>query len=213
LAHHKEPFAHSLPGGGEEETYPATLLECVERIKPTALIGVSAQGASFTKEVCAKMAVLNAKPLIFALSNPTSKAECTAQQAYEYTNGQCVFASGSPFDRVTLADGRSFLPGQGNNAYIFPGVGLGAIASQAVTLTDEDLYVAAISLSEQVPQERFDQGCIYPALSEIREVSAKIAAAVATNIFRTGRNAGGAAVKPPADMLAHCKALMYNPHY
>jgi malate dehydrogenase (oxaloacetate-decarboxylating)(NADP+) len=231
LAHHKQPYAHPLStattsssaaGKGQDtpdndskhsEVIPDSLLACIERVKPTALIGVSAQGQSFTKQVCQKMATLNPKPLIFALSNPTSKAECTAHQAYEWTNGKCVFASGSPFDPVTLPNGEKVVPGQGNNAYIFPGVGLGAIAAQALTITDDDLYIAAVTLAQQVSQERLDQGCAYPPLSEIRAVSVKIAAAVAANVYKTGRNAGGAKEKAPADLTAHCTSLMYNPHY
>lgn len=114
LAHHKQPFAHPLPAGVSMKS--PSLLDAVKAIKPSALIGVSAQGQSFDKAVCEEMAAVNAAPLIFALSNPTSKAECTAAQAYEWTNGKCVFASGSPFDEVKLSDGRSFTPGQGNNA-------------------------------------------------------------------------------------------------
>lgn len=113
LAHHKLPYAHPPPAGASSLN---TLLDAVRQIKPTALIGVSAQGGSFTKEICEHMAAINPHPVIFALSNPTSKAECTAQQAYEWTKGSCVFASGSPFDPVTLSSGQKFVPGQGNNA-------------------------------------------------------------------------------------------------
>jgi malate dehydrogenase (oxaloacetate-decarboxylating)(NADP+) len=180
---------------------------------PNFPTGVSAQGGAFDQYVCEKMASLNEKPLIFALSNPTSKAECTASQAYEWTKGNCVFASGSPFDPVTISDGRHFTPGQGNNAYIFPGVGLGAIAANAMTITDDDLYVAAATLASLVTKDRLDMGCAYPPLSEIRTVSAKIATAVALNIYKDGRNNGGSTVKPPADMEAHCKSLMYVPSY
>ncbi len=117
LAHHKVPFAHDLPANAAVATGgESLLLDAVKLLRPTALIGVSAQGAAFTQAVCAEMASISEAPLIFALSNPTSKAECTAQQAYEWTGGRCVFASGSPFDPVTLADGRTLVPGQGNNA-------------------------------------------------------------------------------------------------
>lgn len=122
LAHHKIPYAHDLPTDREfsrddyVEGENSILMDAIRLIRPTALIGVSAQGATFTQGVCREMATINASPLIFALSNPTSKSECTAQQAYEWTDGRCVFASGSPFDPVTLADGKYFVPGQGNNA-------------------------------------------------------------------------------------------------
>jgi malic enzyme len=195
----------------DKEDKNVNLLDAIKLIKPSALIGVSAQGGAFTKEICQEMAKINESPLIFALSNPTSKAECTPTQAYEWTNGKCVYASGSPFDPVTLTDGRKFVPGQGNNAYIFPGVGLGALACGASTITDNDFYVAAAVLAEQVSAERLNQGCAYPPLSEIRNVSVKIANAVAKNIYKNKR----ASIKPDnnGDYLAICKQIKYEPHY
>ena len=208
IANHKLPFAHSISSDGD--TCPIDLLECIEMIQPSALIGVSAQPQSFTEEICKKMAMIQKNPLIFALSNPTSKAECTAQQAYEWTNGQCIFASGSPFDSVTLLDKRTFLPGQGNNAYIFPGIGLGAIASNATTITDEDFLIAAETLAQQVNQDRLDQGCIYPSLNNIRRVSVKIASAVATNVYKSGRSNSNSI---PTNIEMHCQSFMYYPEY
>jgi len=188
-AEHKIPYTHAPPTGFSVSTNDDTpLLSAIKAVKPTALIGVSAQAGAFDAQVLKWMADLNKNPLVFALSNPTSKAECTAQQAYEGTEGRCIFASGSPFDPVTLKDGRHFIPGQGNNAFIFPGVGLGALASAAKTLDDEDFYVAAECLAKLVSPESLATGCAYPPLSEIREVSARIAAAVAGNIFKTGRS-------------------------
>ena len=212
MASHKVPFAHTLPAGagGECAGSEGQLLHAVNAVRPTALLGVSAQGGAFTEEICRAMASINASPLIFALSNPTSKAECTARQAYEWTNGKCVFASGSPFDPVTLADGRTFTPGQGNNAYIFPAVGLAAVASGARTISDEDFYVAAAALASLVPPERLAQGCAYPELADIREVSLQIAAAVAENIRRDGR--AQSAVKE-GGYLDHCRSLVYVPKY
>jgi hypothetical protein len=131
LAHHKVPYAHAVADC-------KTLEECVDSLKPSVLVGVAAVGQAFTKGILVKMAALNAVPVVFALSNPTSKAECTAQEAYEASDGKCVFASGSPFADVTmtLSDGstKTFRPGQGNNAYIFPGLGLGALAAQVEIL-------------------------------------------------------------------------------
>ena len=129
LAEHKLPYAHDYP-------FLPDLLSAVEALKPTALIGVSGQGQTFTQAIVEKMAELNEKPIVLALSNPTSKAECTAEQAYTWTNGRAIFASGSPFDAVTL-NGQTFIPGQGNNSYIFPGVGLSVVACGSKHVTDE----------------------------------------------------------------------------
>jgi len=204
IADHKKSYMHKFH---DNYLFLTNLVDCIEKIRPTALIGVSAQGGSFNEDVLKLMANINEKPLIFALSNPTSKAECTSQEAYEFTDGKCIYASGSPMDPVTLSDGRSFIPGQGNNAYIFPGVGLGAFASKAMSITDDDLYVAAKCLARQVSDERLMNGCIYPPFTEIREVSANIAAAVADNICKDSRGFS------PKDLVRYCKNLMYKPVY
>ncbi len=201
LAPHKLPFAHDhapLPD----------LLTAVEVLNPTAIIGVSGQFGAFTQSVLEAMARLNDRPIVFALSNPTSKAECTAEQAYSWTEGRAIFASGSPFAPVTLA-GKTFVPGQGNNAYIFPGVGLGAIASGARLVTDEMFFQAAHALAQRVSEADLEQGLIYPPLTEIREVSAAIATAVAEVVYQRGF-----ATRPkPADLLAYIEAQMYVPDY
>lgn len=210
LAHHKIPYAHAPPSGSVTASGD-TLLDATRLLKPTALIGVSAQGGSFTKEICEEMCIFNENPVIFALSNPTSKAECTAEQAYTYTNGKAIFASGSPFFPVTLPDGRHFVPGQGNNAYIFPGLGLGVISCNASQVTDEDMYVAAAALAAQVTPEQLAQGCAYPPLSNIRNVSLFIAAAVAENSFKKGR----ATVSPKEGQtwIELCAENVYVPSY
>jgi len=201
LAPHKLPFAH------DHATLP-DLLTAVEGLRPTAIIGVSGQHGAFTQPVLEAMARLNDRPIIFALSNPTSKAECTAEQAYTWTGGRAIFASGSPFAPVTLA-GKTHVPGQGNNAYIFPGVGLGAIACGAKLVTDEMFFQAAHALAQQVSESDLEQGLIYPPLTEIRGVSAAIAAAVAEVAYQRGL-----ATQPkPADLLAHIEAQMYVPRY
>jgi malate dehydrogenase (oxaloacetate-decarboxylating)(NADP+) len=201
LAGHKLPYAHDhapLPD----------LLAAIEALHPTAIIGASGQPATFTQPVLEAMTRLNDRPIVFALSNPTSKAECTAEQAYTWTEGRAIFASGSPFAPVTLA-GKTFVPGQGNNAYIFPGVGLGAIACGARLVTDEMFFAAARALAAQVSADDLERGLIYPPLTEIREVSAAIAVAVAEVAYRRGL-----ATQPkPADLLAHIEGQMFVPGY
>ena len=157
----------------------ATSSTAIRTLKPTAIIGVAAVGGTFTHEVLRSMAQLNERPIVFALSNPTSKAECTAEEAYRYTDGRALFACGSPFDPVTL-NGKTFVPRQGNNSYIFPGVGLGAIASRRAARHRRDVHGArARTLAELVSEADLAQGSLYPALPRIREVSAHIAARVA----------------------------------
>jgi malate dehydrogenase (oxaloacetate-decarboxylating)(NADP+) len=201
LAEHKRPYAH--------EHEPITdLLAAVEALRPTALIGVSAQARTFTQPVIEAMARLNPQPIIFALSNPTSKSECTAEEAYMWTQGRAIFASGSPFDPVTL-NGKTYVPGQANNSYIFPGVGLGVIACEAVRVTDEMFFEAAKALAAEVTDADLAQGRIYPPLSRIREVSASIAAAVAKVAYERDL-----AMHPPVgSLLDFVKSQMYEPVY
>ncbi len=201
LAAHKLAYAH--------EHAPCTdFLDAVRNLRPTTIIGVAAVGGSFTPEVIKEMAALNARPIIFALSNPTSKAECTAIDAYRYTDGYGLFACGSPFDPVTLGD-RTFVPRQGNNSYIFPGVGLGVVACGARRVTTEMFLAAAEALADQVTQADLDQGSLYPALSRIRDVSAHIAVAVAEVAYQQGV----ATVPMPEDLAAHVRSTMYVPRY
>lgn len=201
LAVHKKPFAHDHP-------FIGSLLEAVEKLQPTCLIGVSGTPQTFTKPVVESMARLNKRPVIFALSNPTSKAECTAEQCYAWTEGRALFASGSPFDPVEL-NGKRHVSGQGNNAYIFPGMGLGAIVCEATRFTDEMFSRAALALAEQVTEADLATGCLYPPLQQIRKVSAHIAVAVAEVAYDEGL-----ALKPrPDDLLQAMKDAMYNPAY
>ena len=203
LAHHKMPFAHDHEKVG-------SLLEAVKILKPTCLVGLSTCPGTFNEEICKYMAEINQRPIIMALSNPTSMAECTAEEAYTWTEGRCFFASGSPFDPVELDDGRTFVPGQGNNAYIFPGVGLGIVATQATKVTDEHMYIAAKALAAQVTETDTAQGTLYPPLSNIREVSAHIAAAIAEDCFKNGF---ATVPRPDTDLYTFCKSHMYEPTY
>ena len=201
LASHKRPYAH-------EHAPTADFLAAIQSLKPTAIIGVAAVGGTFTREVVQEMAKHNERPIIFALSNPTSKSECTATQAYEWSGGRALYASGSPFDPVTLA-GKTFVPRQGNNSYIFPGVGLGAIVSGARRITDSMFLTAAQTLAREVTEADLAQGSLYPPLAKIRDVSAQIATAVAGVAFREGL----ASAPQPADVLAHVRSQMYVPQY
>jgi malate dehydrogenase (oxaloacetate-decarboxylating)(NADP+) len=201
LASHKQPFAHEHPP-------VADLLGAVKALKPTAIIGVAAVGGAFTRAVLEEMARLNEHPIVFALSNPTSRSECTAEEAYKATQGRALFACGSPFDPV-LIGGRTLVPRQGNNSYIFPGVGLGAIVSRTSRITDEMFMAAATTLAGLVEPADLAQGSLYPALSRVRDVSAQIAAAVAKIAFAE-RLAG---VPEPGDVFAFVRSRMYEPRY
>ena len=171
LQHHKIPYAH-------EHEEVRDFIECVKKLKPTAIIGVSTVAKMFNKEVVDEMSKFNERPIIFPLSNPTSKAECTAEEAFNWTKGKVLFASGSPFDPVTV-DGKVHVPGQGNNAYIFPGVGLGAVVCGLKHITDDMLRISARALADMASEEDLASSCLYPPLSRIREVSANIATQIA----------------------------------
>lgn len=200
LAEHKLPYAH--------EGMEMGFLEALRSIRPHVLIGATGTLGSFTREVIETMAKINDRPAIFALSNPTSHAECTAEQAYEWSAGRAIFASGSPFGPIDF-EGRRYQPGQGNNAYIFPGIGLGAIASHSVRVSEPMFLAAARALASQVTEARLTEGAIYPALSEIRAVSAEIAIAVAEQAYAEG----SARLPRPGDLRQHILAQMYDPSY
>jgi malate dehydrogenase (oxaloacetate-decarboxylating)(NADP+) len=201
LAEHKRPYAH------DHEALP-DLLSAVQALKPTALIGVSGQSQTFTRPVIEAMAAINDRPLIFALSNPTSKSECTAEQAYGWSHGRAIFASGSPFGPVEYG-GQTFVPGQANNAYIFPGVALGVIVSGAQRVTDGMFFTAARTLAARVSEADLANGGIFPPLHRVREISMSIATAVAQLAYEAGL-----ATKPrPDDIPAFIKSQMYHPAY
>ncbi|XVF24905.1 hypothetical protein REPUB_Repub13aG0168000 [Reevesia pubescens] len=202
LQHFKKPWAH-------DQEPIKNLVDAVNGIKPTVLIGTSGVGRTFTKEVVEAMAALNDKPIIFSLSNPTSQSECTAEEAYMWSQGRAIFASGSPFDPVEY-EGRVFMPGQANNAYIFPGLGLGLIMSGAIRVHDDMLLAASEALAAEVTQENFDKGLIYPPFRNIRKISAHIAASVAAKAYELGL----ATRQPqPKDLVKYAESCMYSPAY
>ena len=200
LMSHNIPYAHDYE--------QLSFVDAIKAIKPHILIGATGAPGTFTQEVIEAMSAINDRPAIFALSNPTSRAECTAKQAYEWSDGRAIFTSGSPFDAVEMG-GKTHQPGQGNNAYVFPGIGLGAIACQAKHIDDAMFLAAADALAQQVSQANLDAGTLYPPLSDIREVSLSIAVAVAEKAYETGL----AQLKRPADLKAHIESLMYQPNY
>ena len=201
LAVHKLPYAHDYQPCPD-------LLAAIQSLKPTALIGVSGTSKGFTQLIVEAMAKFNERPIIFALSNPTSKAECTAEEAYTWSNGRAIFASGSPFPPFTY-HGQTFVPGQGNNVYVFPGVGLGIVACEAKHVTDQMFLTVAKSLASQVLPSDLEKGRVFPSLKRLQEVSVVIAMAVAEVAYKDGL----AHKKRPADLLAYIKSQMYKPIY
>eukprot|EP00794_Sanderia_malayensis_P000203 gene203-817_t len=203
ITHEKEPFAH-------EHDHIKDLEGAVKSVKPTALIGVAAVPGAFTETIVKDMASFNDQPIIFALSNPTSMAECTAEQAYNWTEGKCLFASGSPFDPVTLADGRYFVPGQGNNSYIFPGMALGVISSSSRNITEEMFLTAAQALADQVIDDDLKVGRLYPPLKNIQKVSFNIACKVAKSAYDQKLASN---MPEPYDIEIIVRSHVYDPHY
>jgi len=202
LQQFKKPWAH-------EHEPIKELVDAVKAIRPTVLIGTSGAGRTFTKEVVEAMASINEKPIILALSNPTSQSECTAEEAYTWSQGRAIFASGSPFPPVEY-DGKVFVPGQANNAYIFPGLGLGLIMSGAIRVHDDMLLAASEALAAQVSQENFDRGLIYPPFTNIRKISAHIAANVAAKAYELGL---ATRLPQPKDLVKYAESCMYSPAY
>ena len=201
LAEHKLPYARN-------EEPADTLLDIVERVQPTIMIGVSGRAHSFSEEVVKTMYRHCKQPVIFALSNPTAKSECTAEEAYRWTDGHAIFASGSPFAPVRY-EGRIRVPGQGNNMFIFPGIGLGAVCCGARKVTDEMFFTAAKTLAHMVTNEELAAGTIYPDLGKIRQISLAIAAAVC----RLAWDEGLARYAEPEDIRQHVRDCMYQPEY
>jgi malate dehydrogenase (oxaloacetate-decarboxylating)(NADP+) len=198
---HKRVFAHS------REPLP-DLASTIEAFKPTVLFGACGQSGRFTQPMLDALARCCDRPVVFALSNPTAKAECTAEQAYTWTAGRAVFASGSPFDPVTIG-GEVHAPGQANNSFIFPGVGLGVLVSRASRVTDSMFSAAAAALAGEVGGDDVAAGRIYPPQHRMRDVARAVASAVA----KVAYDEGLATATRPAEIADEVARAMYWPEY
>ena len=201
LTDFQKPFAR-------DRSPVSTFVEAVRALRPTGIIGVSAVPKLFSREVIEAVSEINARPIIFPYSNPTSRSECTAEEAYSWSGGRAVFASGSPFPPVEFA-GRRFVPGQGNNVYIFPTMGMAVFATEATRVTEDMFLVAAKAVAEQVTQENLSTGLIYPPQSRILDASLHVAERVATYIFDKGL----ARVARPDDVGSLIRTRAYRPVY
>jgi len=207
LAEHKKYFSRNDYQGPPIKN----LADIITFVKPTALLGLSTISGAFTPDVIQLMAQLNARPIIFPLSNPVSLSECSFKDAVEYTNGTVLFASGSPFPEQAY-EGRTLYPGQGNNMYIFPGLGLGSILSKASSVTDSMVEASSLGLANSLNDQERADGLLYPRIERIREISAWIA----KEVIRTAQQAGvdrSAHLRSmdDAQLLAHIKRKMWNP--
>lgn len=207
LSDYQRRYAHAIT-----QAAPTTLIDAVRCVRPSVLIGVSTVAKAFTEEVIREMAALNERPVIFPYSNPTSKSECTAEEAIRWSDGRAIFASGSPFPPLHHG-GRLFVPGQGNNVYIYPAVGLAVYATGARRVTDEMFLTAAQALAECVTQQDLDVGLIYPPMAEIVRTSTVLAARVARLIVERGLATEQAAIDGAAHMEELIHAVQYDPHY
>jgi len=201
LAAHQRDFAHAHAPVRE-------FLAAVESLKPTAILGAAGVARVFTREVLERMSANNERPIVFALSNPTSKSECSAAEAYQWSGGRALYASGSPFPETVVA-GQRFVPRQANNSYIFPGLGLGAILCGTREVRDEMFSAAADALAATVSDADLAQGSLFPPLSSVREISVRIACAVMQVAWRDGL----ATIEQPADLEGFVRSRMYDPRY
>ena len=197
----QKPYAHPHEPSND-------FIAVIESQKPTALIGVSTKGKAFTQKVVEAMARINPRPIIFALSNPTDHAECTAEEAYRWSEGRALYAAGVPFPPVRGGN-KTLVPGQGNNLYVFPAVGLSIVATKARRVTDEMFVVAARAVADQVTQAELDSGLLYPPQSNILETEVAVAVKVSETIF--ARSLAG--VEKPADVRSFVEGRLYKPEY
>jgi malate dehydrogenase (oxaloacetate-decarboxylating)(NADP+) len=201
LVDFQKPYAHTHAPCKD-------FVEAINDLKPTTIIGVSTIGGAFTKEVISAMCAHNVHPIILALSNPTDHAECTAEQAYNWSNGKVIFAAGVQFDPVVM-NGVTYLPGQANNFYIFPAVGMAIYATQASRVTDQMFIEAASAVADQVSPDLLRQGLLYPRQDNILETEIKTASRVAKLVFDSGL----ARVDRPQDYEAFIRQHVYKPEY
>jgi malate dehydrogenase (oxaloacetate-decarboxylating)(NADP+) len=201
LAEFRKPFAL-------DHAPISVFADAVKALRPTGIIGVSTVPKLFNQQVIEAMAAINERPIIFPYSNPTSRSECTAEEAYRWSQGRAIFASGSPFPPVEIA-GKTFVPGQGNNVYIFPAMGMAVFATEAKRVTDEMFIIAARAVAEQVTDESLTTGLIYPPQSQILNASLHVATRVAEYIF--DKNLAG--VSRPNDIGALIRTRAYRPVY
>ena len=201
LVDFQKPYAH-------KHAPTRDFVAAIESIKPTTIIGVSTVGGAFTQQVIEAMSRINERPVVLALSNPTEKAECTSEQAYTWSKGKAIYAAGVQFPPVHY-DGQTFLPGQANNFYIFPAVGMAIFATQASRVTDEMFIEAASAVADQVPSDLLKQGLLYPPQSDILETEIQTAARVARLVFDSGL----ARVERPTDMVSFIRRHVYKPDY
>jgi malate dehydrogenase (oxaloacetate-decarboxylating)(NADP+) len=201
LVDFQKPYAH---GHAPSRDFDA----CIGSIKPTTIIGVSTIGGAFTRPIVERLSQINARPVILALSNPTEHAECTPEQAYTWSNGKAIYAAGVQFPPVHFK-GQTFLPGQANNFYIFPAVGMAIFATQALRVTDQMFIEAARAVADQVPGDLLGQGLLYPLQSNVLETEIQTAARVAKLVFDSEL----AGVPRPDDMVAFIRGHVYQPQY
>jgi malate dehydrogenase (oxaloacetate-decarboxylating)(NADP+) len=201
LADFQKPYAHSHPPSKD-------FVQAIEAIKPNAIIGVSTMAKAFNQRVIEAMSRVNERPIIFPYSNPTSHSECTAEEAYRWSQGRAIFASGSPFPPVR-SNGKTFVPGQGNNVYIFPAIGLAIYATHAKRVTDEMFVAAARAVAEQVTPAELDVGLIYPPQSTILNTELHAAERVAEVIFARGL----ARIPAPEDIAQFVRSQTYKAEY
>jgi len=199
-----------LPFARLEDDFPdkMTLVDVVKKVKPTILLGLSGVGGAFPEEAVREMAKHVERPIVFPLSNPDTRSECTGQQAFDWTDGRGIVATGSPFSPVNI-NGKTLFPCQGNNMFIFPGVGLGAILAKTRTITDGMFYAAATTLADMLTPEELAEGKVYPDISQIRNVSRNVAVAVIKAAF----NERLATIDPPPDLKKFVEDNMYVPKY